>query len=85
MDDLRARAAELLDPAVLDYYDGFSGAGQTGAEANASWSSYRLRPRALIDVSTVDTTVGVGGVPLAIPLLAAPAALTRDLIAPGRT
>jgi 4-hydroxymandelate oxidase len=75
MDDLRARAAEVLDPASLDYYDGFSGTGQTWSEATAAWSSYRLRPHVLADVSTVDTSVTVGGVRLEIPVLAAPAAL----------
>lgn len=75
MDDLRARAAELLDPAVLEYYDGFTGSGQTGSEATAAWAAYRLRPRVLVDVATVDTSVVVGGVALSTPLLAAPAAL----------
>jgi 4-hydroxymandelate oxidase len=75
MDDLRARAAEVLDPSVLEYYDGFTGIGQTGAEAAGAWSSYRLRPRVLVDVATVDTSVVVGGVALSTPLLAAPAAL----------
>jgi 4-hydroxymandelate oxidase len=75
MDDLRARAAAVLDPAVLEYYDGFTGSAQTGAEATAAWSAYRLRPRVLVDVAQVDTSVVVGGVRLTTPLLAAPAAL----------
>lgn len=71
----RERAVEVLRPEVLAYYDGYTGDGQTGAEATPAWRSYRLRPRVLRAVHAVDTTVTVGGVDLALPVLAAPAAL----------
>lgn len=71
----REAAAAVLPPEVLHYYDGWTGDGQTGAEATPAWRSYRLRPRVLRAVADVDTRVRVGGVDLALPLLAAPAAL----------
>ena len=75
MDDRRARAAALLSPAVVEYYQGYSGEGQTGGEAHAAWSSYRLRPRVLVDVSEVDTSLQLGGIALSTPVVVAPAAL----------
>jgi 4-hydroxymandelate oxidase len=75
MEELRTRAAEVLDPAVLDYYDGFAGTAQSAGEATAAWRAHRLRPRVLVDVAQVDTSVVVGGVRLDLPVLVAPAAL----------
>ena len=74
-DELRARAAALLDPVVRDYYNGGSGDGQSAAEAAQAWRSYRLRPHVLRDVATVDTRTTVAGLELGLPVLAAPTAL----------
>ncbi len=71
----RERAAAVLDPAVLAYYDGAAGEGQSAAEATAAWRAHRLRPRVLRDVSAVSTAAVVGGVDLALPVLLGPCAL----------
>ena len=67
-----ARAA--LPPDVWDYYAAGSGDELAVGEAEAAWAEYRLRPRVLHDVSTVDLTTDLLGVPLASPLVVAPMA-----------
>ncbi len=72
--DYEARALDLLPPEVVDYYAGGSGREQTLRDNPAAWSRVRLRPRALRDVSRVDTATTVLGTPVAAPVLVAPMA-----------
>lgn len=68
----RARARLRQD--VFDYLDAGAGAEVTRAESRAAWHRYRLRPRVLTDVGTVDLTTTVLGRRLASPVLVAPSA-----------
>lgn len=72
--DYEVRARALLPPEVYDYYAGGSGREDTLRDNPRSWSRVRLRPRALRDVSRVDTTTTVLGTPLAAPVVVAPMA-----------
>ncbi|WP_369140364.1 alpha-hydroxy acid oxidase [Modestobacter versicolor] len=67
-----ARAS--LEPAVLGYYAAGSGQEVTAGEAEAAWLEYRLRPRVLHDVSTVDLTTELLGARAASPFVVAPMA-----------
>jgi 4-hydroxymandelate oxidase len=67
-------AQERLDPAVWDYYQAGSGEEVSAEEAEAAWRCYRLRPRVLNDVSTVDLTVDLLGAILPSPFVVAPMA-----------
>ena len=67
-------ARDVLDAAVLDYYSAGSGQEVTTGEAEASWLSYRLRPRVLHDVTRVDVGVELLGDRLRSPFVVAPMA-----------
>lgn len=71
-----------LDPAVFDYYASGAGAELTVAEAEAAWSAYRLRPRVLHDVSSVDLSVSLPGADVSSPFVVAPMAF-HALAHPG--
>lgn len=75
LEDQYARAVARLPQEVVDYDEGGSGEEVTLGEAAAAWAAVRLRPRVLRDVSTVDTSLELLGVPLATPVGAGPAAL----------
>jgi len=70
----RRAAVERLAPEVFDYYDAGAGGEVTRREGQAAWSSYRLRPRVLRDVSLVSTATELLGVPVAHPVGIAPMA-----------
>ncbi|MGY1840844.1 MULTISPECIES: alpha-hydroxy acid oxidase [unclassified Modestobacter] len=67
-------ARERLEPAVFDYYSAGSGQEVTVGEAEAAWGAFRLRPRVLHDVSTVDLGVELLGTRVASPFVVAPMA-----------
>jgi 4-hydroxymandelate oxidase len=70
LDAARAR----LEPAVYDYYAAGSGEETTLGEAEAAWRSYRLRPRVLRDVSSVDLGTELLGTRVESPFVVAPMA-----------
>ncbi len=72
--DLEAAARDRLEPAVWEYYRSGAGEELTVAETEAAWRRYRLRPRVLRDVSTVDLGVNLLGVALDTPFVVAPMA-----------
>ncbi len=72
--DYEDRARELLSGEVYDYYAGGSGTEVTLRDNPTAWSKVRLRPRALRDVSWVDTATTVLGTSVAAPLVVAPMA-----------
>lgn len=76
-DELEARARAALPPAVYDYFVAGADAELTAAENVRAWSRLRLRPRVLRDVSSVSLGTTVLGVPVATPVLVAPAAYQR--------
>lgn len=73
----RERAVAVLPEIVESYFAGGSGEELTLAESGAAWRGYRLRPRALRDVSRVETGVSLLGCRLASPVALAPSAYHR--------
>lgn len=71
LDHLEARARDVLDPAVLDYYAGGAGSEVTLAEAPSAWRAWRLRPRVLRGVAT-DLGTTLLGTPVSTPVGVAP-------------
>jgi 4-hydroxymandelate oxidase len=72
--DYEARARERLPAHVSAYYGSTAGSGGGSAEGIAAWSAVRFRPRALRDLSTIDTSTTVLGTPVQTPVLVAPMA-----------
>lgn len=72
--DHESRARELLPPHVSAYYGATAGSGGGSAEGVAAWSAVRFRPRALVDLSSIDTATTVLGTPVSLPVLVAPMA-----------
>jgi 4-hydroxymandelate oxidase len=79
LDKLEARARELLPEAHYDYYAGGAGREQTIAENAAAWRKVWLRPRVMVDVAAIDTSLTLLGRRLASPVLLAPMAAQRLL------
>ena len=61
--ELERRARRLLTPEVYDYYAGGSGSERTLRASVSAWQQHWLMPRVLRDVSTVDTSVRLPGLP----------------------
>lgn len=74
MADLESAANEKLTPMVRDFYSGGSMELKTLAENKSSYDRYRLRPRVMIDVTSVDTSTSCLGSKVAFPLGFSPAA-----------
>ena len=75
--DMESRAEAILDPGVFGYFAGGAADELTLDENVAAFTRLRLLPRVLVDVSTVDTSTSVLGVPLEIPIIVAPVAFQR--------
>jgi isopentenyl diphosphate isomerase/L-lactate dehydrogenase-like FMN-dependent dehydrogenase len=75
--DFERAAAEKLDAGVLGYFAGGAGDEVTLRDNVEAWRRWRLRPRVLVDVSTVTTEAEVLGAPVLIPVLVAPVAYQR--------
>lgn len=76
-------ARRLLTRAAYDYYAGGAEDELTLRWNRAAYRRYMLRPRVLVDVSAVDTSISLLGHPLALPVLLAPAAFQRLAHADG--
>jgi 4-hydroxymandelate oxidase len=61
--ELERRARRLLTPEVYDYYAGGSGSERTLRASVSAWQQHWLLPRVLRDVSAVDTSVRLPGLP----------------------
>ncbi|MGE5408234.1 MAG: alpha-hydroxy acid oxidase [Syntrophothermus sp.] len=70
-------AHEELDAGVLGYFAGGAGDEVTLADNLAAWKRWRLRPRVMVDISSVTTSVELLGGPLSMPILIAPVAYQR--------
>ncbi len=73
--DLEERARRLLTPEVYDYYAGGSGSERTLRASVSAWQQHWLLPRVLRDVSAVDTTARLPGLPETVartPIAVAP-------------
>ncbi|GAC1617093.1 MAG: alpha-hydroxy acid oxidase [Ktedonobacteraceae bacterium] len=73
--EYEALAQTRLEKPVWDYYYGGSDDEITLRANRAAFERIRLRPRFLVDVSTIDTRTTVLGSPLSMPILIAPTAL----------
>ncbi len=72
--DYEVLAQTRLDKPVWDYYFGGSGDEVTLQANRAAFERIRLRPRFLVDVSSIDTRTTVLGTPVNMPILIAPTA-----------
>ena len=75
--DFERLAAEALEPGTLGYFAGGAGDEVTLRENVESWRRWRLRPRMLVDVGEVTTTVELLGAEVSMPILVAPVAVQR--------
>ena len=75
LDDYERAAAERLEAGLLGYYAGGAGDERTLRANTAAWGERNLRPRVLVDVSSVDPATTVLGTRVAMPVLVAPTAL----------
>lgn len=76
-DDLVASARAALPPPAWEYVRTGAREEVTAAEAASAWSAYRLWPRVLRDVSSIDLTVSLLGTTYALPVGIAPTSLQR--------
>ncbi|MEK2472471.1 alpha-hydroxy acid oxidase [Streptomyces noursei] len=83
--DYASAARARLDRPVWDYIAGGSGDEVTLREDRAAYDRYRLRPRALVDVSRCDTATTLLGRPVAFPVGIAPMAYHQLVHPDGET
>jgi 4-hydroxymandelate oxidase len=72
LEGLQRRAQDLLPADVFDYYAGGSGRETTMNEAPAAWRAWRLRPRVLRGVASVQLGTTLLGTEVATPIGVAP-------------
>ena len=73
--DLEAEAREKIDATFYDYIAGGAEDEGTLAENETSWSRWRLRPKVLRDVRTIDTSTTLLGETVSSPVAIAPMAM----------
>ena len=83
IDDVERNALEVLSPDAVAYVAGGAGAERTLEWNREAFGRRRLRPRVLVDVSSVSTATTVLGAPVAMPVLVAPMAF-HVLVHPDR-
>jgi isopentenyl diphosphate isomerase/L-lactate dehydrogenase-like FMN-dependent dehydrogenase len=74
LDDAERLAEQTVDPGAWGYIAGGAGDERTLRWNREAFSRYRLRPRVLVDVSSVTTETTVLGTPVSMPVLVAPMA-----------
>lgn len=70
VDDAERLAESALPPDAWGYVAGGAGDERTFRWKREAFSRYRLRPRVLVDVSSVSTETTVLGIPVSMPLVA---------------
>lgn len=75
INELEALAAERMDKQTRDYYNEGADSGSTLAENISAYQKYRIRPRVLRDISSIDASVDIFGFKNSIPLGVAPTAM----------
>jgi (S)-2-hydroxy-acid oxidase len=73
--ELEKLAAERMDKQTRDYYNEGADSGSTLAENISAYQKYRIRPRVLRDISSIDTSVSIFGHKNSVPLGVAPTAM----------
>jgi L-lactate dehydrogenase (cytochrome) len=74
--ELRLLARRSLPRVVFDYLDGGAWDEVTKARNEADFGRLTIRPRVLVDVSSIDLSTTLLGRPVALPIVAAPTGLT---------
>jgi len=74
LDDAERLAEEAISPEAWSYIVGGAGDERTLRWNREAFSRYRLRPRVLVDVTSVTTETTVLGTPVSMPVLVAPMA-----------
>jgi 4-hydroxymandelate oxidase len=77
VDDAERMAEQAVTPEAWSYMAGGAGDERTLRWNREAFSKYRLRPRVLVDVSTVSTETTVLGTPVSMPALVAPMAFQQ--------
>lgn len=75
--DFEPLARERMDPGAFSYYAGGAGDEHTLRDNEAAFARRRFRPRMLVDVSRIDTSVTLLGERVAMPVGVAPTAQHR--------
>jgi isopentenyl diphosphate isomerase/L-lactate dehydrogenase-like FMN-dependent dehydrogenase len=83
LSDYEPLARERLPPATYDYYAGGAEDERTVRGNTEAYSEISLRPRVLVDVSRVDTSIELFGQRISFPVLLAPTAFQRLAHAEG--
>lgn len=73
LDDFEAEAQKHVTHQAYEYLSGGAGAGLTLAENRKAFDRIRLSPRALVDATSIDTTLDLLGRRHEFPILLAPA------------
>ncbi|HEX7471883.1 MAG TPA: alpha-hydroxy acid oxidase, partial [Candidatus Limnocylindrales bacterium] len=82
LDGFEPIARERMAPAAYDYVAGGAGGEESLAENLVAWRRRILRPRVLVDVSSIDLSTTLLGAPSAMPVAIAPMA-NHGLADPG--
>lgn len=82
VEDLRRVARRRLPGGVFDYIDGGAEDEVTLRRNSAAFRRVELRPRVLVDVSSIDTSTTLLGLDLPVPLFLGPTGFTR-IVTPG--
>jgi 4-hydroxymandelate oxidase len=77
LDDFERLAAAVMDAAAFGYVAGGALDEITLRENRTAFERWRLRPRVLVDVATIDLATTLLGTPVAMPLGLAPTARQR--------
>ena len=72
LDEFEPLARGAMDAAAYAYYAGGAGDEITLRENRAAFERYRLLPRVLVDVSSVDPSTSILGIPVSMPIGIAP-------------
>ena len=83
VDDAERMAEKAVTPEAWSYIVGGAGDERTLRWNREAFSKFRLRPRVLVDVSTVSTETTVLGTPVSMPALVAPMAFQQIAHAEG--
>lgn len=77
VEDFRKAARRVLDPVAYGYFAAGSDTQRARRANSRAWGTIQLRPRVLVDVSSVDASVIVAGLALPFPALVAPMAYQK--------
>ena len=72
LDEFQDRARKIMDPAAYAYYAGGAADEVTLRANSAAFERYRLLPRVLVDVASIDARTSLLGEPVSMPIGIAP-------------